>query len=133
MLIDHIPPTYKTHFNKRLQSYTQFPSGKVGLAFEDGSRETCDILIGADGIKSVVRRCLLNEQAKKATSEGRLDDAQRALDDIEPSWTGIVAYRALIPTEKLQAYKDAHPDENIRIPHPKSIPTMVCSSSRLSY
>ncbi|TFK34050.1 hypothetical protein BDQ12DRAFT_700563 [Crucibulum laeve] len=114
VLIKHLPPHYKTHFSRRLNSYTQTSSGNIELFFYDGTVETCNLLIGADGIKSAVRRSLLSEQAKKAASTGRLKEADQLLRSIEPKWTGIVAYRALIPTDRLTAYRDAHPEQNIR-------------------
>jgi len=98
------------------------------LHFVDGSTAVCDILIGADGIKSVVRRCFLMERSEQAARAGRLADAEELLHGINPTWTGIVAYRALIPTEKLRAYRDAHPDQNIRVPEQNSLPVMVGQS-----
>ncbi|KAF9460590.1 salicylate hydroxylase [Collybia nuda] len=124
VLMDHLPPSHNTYFSHRLRSYTQQPSGKIRLQFENGSTASCDILIGADGIKSSVRRCLLTEQASQAARMGKQKESERLLDSVEPSWTGIVAYRALIPTERLKAYRDAHPNENIRVPETNSIPTM---------
>jgi len=51
------------------------------LTFADGSRQDVDVLIGADGIHSVVRRALLGDE--------------------HPIFTGVVAYRAVVPAEKL--------------------------------
>ncbi|KAF8656075.1 hypothetical protein AX16_002775 [Volvariella volvacea WC 439] len=124
VLINHIPSTYNTHFLHRLQTYNRLPSGKIELVFENGVKSTCDILIGADGIKSSVRRKLLTEQAADALKEGRFADAEDLKSKIEPHWTGIVAYRALIPTERLAAYRDANADKNIRVPQTTSIPIM---------
>ncbi|KAF5362393.1 hypothetical protein D9756_002183 [Leucocoprinus leucothites] len=124
VLIDHLPERFQTHFNKRLSNYTRLPNGKIELCFTDGFVTTCDILIGADGIKSVVRRQMVAEQARDAVMKGRPDEADLLLRTADPKWSGIVAYRALVPTERLIAYRDAHPDQNIRIPEQSSIPVM---------
>src|SRR3954468_10161651 len=50
---------------------------RVSIAFEDGSTESVDVLIGADGIHSVVREALLGDES--------------------PVFTGLAAYRALVP------------------------------------
>jgi salicylate hydroxylase len=100
-------------------------SGKIELQFDDGLVTTCDILIGSDGVRSTVRRDVLTEQAEEATAAGRPDEADAILQGIEPSWTGIVAYRALVPTERLLAYRDSHPEEKVRVPEHNSIPVMV--------
>jgi salicylate hydroxylase len=52
----------------------------VSIAFEDGSTESFDALIGADGIHSVVREALLGEES--------------------PTFTGLAAYRALVPASE---------------------------------
>lgn len=51
------------------------------LRFEDGSRAEADVLIAADGVHSVVRASLFGAS--------------------EPRFTGRVAYRAVIPREKV--------------------------------
>lgn len=51
------------------------------LRFANGSSEDVDVLIGADGIHSIVRTALLGEE--------------------HPIFTGVVAYRAVVPAEKL--------------------------------
>jgi salicylate hydroxylase len=91
----------------------------------DNSTATCDILIGADGIKSAVRKSLLTERSKQAARAGRLAEAEEFLQSINATWTGIVVYRALVTTERLTAYRDAHPDQNLRIPENRSTPIMV--------
>jgi salicylate hydroxylase len=42
--------------NKKMKSYVEEESGRVTLRFEDGSQFTADVLIGADGVHSRVRR-----------------------------------------------------------------------------
>ncbi|MFP3757472.1 FAD-dependent monooxygenase [Cupriavidus sp. SIMBA_020] len=51
------------------------------LRFANGNTEDVDVLIGADGIHSIVRTALLGEE--------------------HPIFTGVVAYRAVVPAEKL--------------------------------
>ncbi|TAL77135.1 MAG: salicylate hydroxylase [Burkholderiaceae bacterium] len=53
----------------------------VTVQFEDGSHEKVDVLIGADGIHSTVRTAMLGKE--------------------QPQFTGVVAYRAVVPVEKL--------------------------------
>ncbi|KAJ3565444.1 hypothetical protein NP233_g7626 [Leucocoprinus birnbaumii] len=124
VLMEHLPERYPTYFNKRLSHYTRLPNGKVELHFTDGVVKTCDILIGSDGIKSVVRRQMVADQAREAAFMGRPDEADLILRTAEPKWSGIVAYRALVPTERLMKYRDAHPGKKIRIPERDSIPVM---------
>lgn len=61
------------------------------------------MLVGCDGIKSVVRNCLLREQAEIARDNGHLKDERDLLACTDyVSWVGSVAYRALIPVERLK-------------------------------
>lgn len=55
----------------------------VTLTFDDGSTETADLVIGADGIHSVVRTAVVGQDY--------------------PDFTGVVAFRAVVPAEKLAA------------------------------
>lgn len=123
VLIDNLPSSVKITYCKRVQSYSQsIKDGNVTLEFVDGSTVTHDLVIGADGIKSAIRKVVLEEQAAKATAAGREEEAKELLNSIEPIWTGIVAYRNLIPTERLVKYKETHPET--RVPKWNSIPTM---------
>ncbi len=73
---------------------------------------------------------MLTQKAMKAVAQGNSKDAEQTLESIEPRWTGIVAHRALVPSAKLKAYRDAHPDQDIRVPEENSIPRMVrCDAS----
>lgn len=55
------------------------PGGE--LSFADGSRERADLVVGADGIHSVVRRALFGDE--------------------RPRFTGHVAYRGLVPAGRV--------------------------------
>lgn len=93
ILVDRLPK-HMAHLGKRLQSYTQDGSdGPIQLTFMDGTRATCDALIGCDGIKSVVRRFMYERMAAEGKPELR--------DYIEPVWTGEITYRALVYADRL--------------------------------
>ncbi|EJD50447.1 FAD/NAD(P)-binding domain-containing protein [Auricularia subglabra TFB-10046 SS5] len=86
-------PSSIFHYGKRLISYMESDS-EVCMTFADGTTATCDLLIGCDGIRSAVRRCMF-------TVEQNVGDAV---------WSGSLAYRALFPTN-LAAGRggEAHP------------------------
>lgn len=86
-----------TSFGKRLLSYSS-QDREIKLLFHDGSETSCDVLIGCDGVKSVVRRQLLESLSD--------EDGKNLRDFIEPMFTGTIAYRGLIPAERLPKYKD---------------------------
>lgn len=108
VLLQHLPNTCRTHCLKRLLSYTQRPSNPIELLFADGTTAVCDILIGADGIKSSVRRSLLREQSHRARAEGRPRDSDYLLGSVDPVWSGTVAYTAVISSERLKARAPHH-------------------------
>ncbi|KAG0699388.1 hypothetical protein DFH29DRAFT_48317 [Suillus ampliporus] len=104
VLLSYLQPSCTTHNAKRLKSYTQPFKGRsknspITLTFTDGSTATCDVLIGADGIKSAVRSCMLRELAVGMGP----DEKKSVLSCINPVWSGVTAYRTLIPAEKLRA------------------------------
>lgn len=67
-------------FGRRLIGLEQRGAG-VSLEFEDGGRAEADIVIGADGIDSMVREALLGPEL--------------------PVYSGYVGHRCIIPAEKL--------------------------------
>jgi salicylate hydroxylase len=73
-------PTKRIHLGHRLVGLADKGHGAEAW-FENGVRVTVDILVGADGIHSTVRTALLGEQA--------------------PSFAGCVAYRGLVPAERI--------------------------------
>lgn len=79
MLVAAIPPE-RLHLGHQLAGFTDHGDG-VEIKFADKPPVTADIMIGADGIHSVVR--------------AQLFGAER------PRFTGCVAYRGLVPAEKL--------------------------------
>lgn len=107
-LLQHLPRSCRTHCGKRLCNYTPRSNGSVDLAFEDGTTAQCDILVGADGFKSVVRQIMLRERAAMAQKNGRTRDAEEILSSCNARWTGQIAYRSLIPAERLRARSPNH-------------------------
>jgi salicylate hydroxylase len=67
-------------FSKRLRTLSQDESG-VRLGFEDGQSAVHDMVLGADGIHSKVRSALFGEE--------------------QPRFTGVVSFRAVVPTERV--------------------------------
>ena len=101
ILIKHLP--HAPRCSKRLQSYKETSSG-IQLFFADGTTAVCDVLIGADGIRSAVRHGLLLQEAQNAPPE--VADELRSC--IEPSWTGVICYRTVVPAARLAARSPHH-------------------------
>jgi salicylate hydroxylase len=73
-------PDERLHVSHRLVDFTDH-GDRVSLAFEDGGSAEVEVLVGADGIHSTVQRLLFGEQ--------------------RPHFTGCIAYRGLIPAERV--------------------------------
>ncbi|EIN05059.1 salicylate hydroxylase [Punctularia strigosozonata HHB-11173 SS5] len=98
-LLAHLPsgPNCRKHLSKRLASYSETspsPSSPVTLTFEDGSIAACDVLLGADGIRSAVRKQMCKELG---------------LGSGDPVFSGKIAFRCLVCTEQLRAIAPNHP------------------------
>jgi salicylate hydroxylase len=79
-LVGALPPE-RLHVKHRLVGLAQSADGVVA-DFENGARVDVDLLVGADGIHSFVREALFGQTA--------------------PHFTGCVAYRGLVPAERLR-------------------------------
>jgi len=79
-------PAEQVRFGKRAQSIEAQPDG-VAIRFADDSEATrLDVLIGADGIHSAVRAAMFGAE--------------------RPRFTGVVAFRAVVPTERVRQVPD---------------------------
>jgi salicylate hydroxylase len=74
-------PADRIHLGHRLVGFTDH-GDRVSVEFDHGARAEVDVLVGADGIHSAVRRRLFG------------DDRAR--------FTGCVAYRGLVPADRLR-------------------------------
>lgn len=54
-------PKERVHASKKLDKIHRNSDGSITLYFSDGTTHECDVLIGADGIHSTVRRFILGE------------------------------------------------------------------------
>jgi salicylate hydroxylase len=107
-LLDSLSSNCRTLPSKRLESYVQRPGEPITLDFHDGSTATCDILLGADGVKSAVRKTMLHEAATRAESQHQEADAVNLRNLSEPQFSGFFAYRTLIPVERLSNISSQH-------------------------
>jgi 2-polyprenyl-6-methoxyphenol hydroxylase-like FAD-dependent oxidoreductase len=73
------PPEH-VHLGHRLVEFAEH-GDQVEARFDNGERVVVDVLVGADGIHSAVRACLFGEE--------------------EPEFAGCVAYRGLVPVERI--------------------------------
>lgn len=106
-----LPKSCAIHTSKKLTHYEEGREGKLTLYFKDGTTALADVLVGADGVKSATRRTLFQSLAKKAEINGGKNaavSAEALRKSITPVWTGTVAYRCLIPTERLQKLCPGH-------------------------
>ena len=108
VLLNRLSSRCRTSSSKRLESYVQQPGASIILRFQDGSTATCDILIGADGLKSAVRKMLFQEAAIWAEYQHRSTDAAKLRNLIEPHFSGVFCYRALIPAVRLSSISPQH-------------------------
>lgn len=74
-------PAERLHLGRKLIAF-QDRGDRVDIQFESGAGAEAEILVGADGIHSTVRRALFGEE--------------------QPRYSGGIAYRGLIPAERVR-------------------------------
>ncbi|KAI0643646.1 FAD/NAD-P-binding domain-containing protein [Trametes meyenii] len=110
VFIDGILKPERVHLHKRVESYTQptESSEQITVHFQDGTAAKCDLLVGADGIKSRVRGIMCKHLADSAEAVGRGDDATFLRSCADAIFSGTVAYRGLVKRD-LDALAEPHP------------------------
>jgi len=104
ILEKNLPASCTVHLGKQLLVYTDpeqqdgSMTSPIELKFADGTRVTTDVLIGADGIRSAVRKAFF-EAASVDQSDGNKIDLKQY---IEATFTGMTIYRCLFPAETLR-------------------------------
>lgn len=78
------------------------------LHFQDGTTASCDILIGADGLKSVVRTTIMYQLADDCRTAGNEKEAREFSRAAEPCFSGTYSYRTPIQAEALRALSPEH-------------------------
>ncbi|KAL1741669.1 hypothetical protein HDZ31DRAFT_44940 [Schizophyllum fasciatum] len=101
VLLEALSPNVKIRLDHRLTSYTFTPT-ETTLSFSNGASASCDLLIGADGLRSHVRRGMLESLASRTGDE-------RYLESIQPVFTGTYVYRALADAADLSKRFPDHP------------------------
>ncbi|KAF9224870.1 FAD/NAD(P)-binding domain-containing protein [Gyrodon lividus] len=130
-----LPASCTVHFKKRLTSFAEPPQHDGGLtepitlSFADGTTATADILIGADGVRSAVRKTMF----EAASEDGDEADLKQYID---ATWTGMVVYRSLFPAENLRKVDPENPSLRemiVRAGKGKSIVTYPIANGTLIY
>ncbi|KAF5319719.1 hypothetical protein D9619_008828 [Psilocybe cf. subviscida] len=106
VLLENLSPKVHCHLSHRLISYQRSlnPSASanprpIELLFSNGKITTCDILVGADGLRSAVRR-QFREQQTRADNPAPLPPFRDIRSDL--IWSGTFAYRFSVDSATLR-------------------------------
>ncbi|KAF9064305.1 FAD/NAD-P-binding domain-containing protein [Rhodocollybia butyracea] len=109
MLKSRLPRTCTIHTSKCLESYTRCTDSSYILRFTDGSTATTDVLIGADGVRSAVRKSMFQDLSVQGKLPPDLLSPEAFHKAVEPQWSGITVYRSLIQSQKLREISPDNP------------------------
>ncbi len=103
LFLEHICHPERVHLGKRLASYVQpkDADGPIELRFQDGSSTSCDVLFGADGVKSTVRAVMFTQLADAAKDAGCEQESDLLRSCIPAAWSGTTVYRGLLERDPI--------------------------------
>ncbi|KAI0750647.1 FAD/NAD(P)-binding domain-containing protein [Daedaleopsis nitida] len=98
VLLEQLQTTHTIHLRKRVEAYVQPEDSTrpIELQFQDGTTATCDVLIGADGVRSVVRGVMYSGLANAALAAGKTEEADRLRSCVPAVFSGFITYRMLV-------------------------------------
>lgn len=108
IMVQKIPQRI-AQFGKRLVKFevSSLERDATTLYFTDGTTATCDVLVGADGVKSAVRAQLYAEEEGFDASPSEylrpLSQSSANLVHSSPVYTGTTAARGLLPMELVKS------------------------------
>ncbi|KAJ3551436.1 hypothetical protein NM688_g4701 [Phlebia brevispora] len=115
VLVKHLPEGV-TNLRKRLITYSNQDSGSIELQFSDGTKATCDLLVGCDGIRSAVRKQMFEDEAVRQLQP-------ELVKYVDPVFSGSFTYRAVFSMEVLKGREGE--------PHPSlNAPTIYCGKGK---
>ncbi|KAI0701522.1 hypothetical protein C8T65DRAFT_831244 [Cerioporus squamosus] len=114
VLLRNLPASCSIHTSKKLVRYEESMGNGPGttayvLHFKDGTTAEADVIIGADGINSKTRTAMYqfaHERDCTGAERVKPEECDRCRHAV-PKWTGTVAYRYLLPTEKMREVNPA--------------------------
>ncbi len=117
VFVNHLPRRV-AHFGKRVISYeydNEKNLGNITLLFADGTKDTCNVLVGCDGVKSTIRSQLYREEY--------LSQPPDSIPNYDPVFSGTIAYRGLVPVEELRG---ANKPTHCTVANPMMVCQIVC-------
>ena len=95
-----VQPPRQVRLGKRVLAYNQ-TNDDIILRFQDGTTARCDVLLGCDGIRSVVRAVMYSQLAEAAQLAGRPEEAAELRSHKAAVFSGEEMYRCLIRKDQL--------------------------------
>lgn len=104
----------QVQLKKRLLRFEETADGAVQLYFEDGTLTEVDLLVGADGLRSVSTPTISSVTLEYQLTLGSAQAVRRqAFPSHDLSFSGMVAFRTLVPLDLVSHILPDLPDATI--------------------